>query len=50
MVKVSMLHLISLLRYQEKCVINIEKLKYLKNEKSFLDEIRTFFKVFEGLS
>ena len=28
----------------------IQKFKYLKNEKSFLDEIKTFFIVFEGLS
>ena len=28
----------------------IQKTKYLKNEKSFLDEIKGFFIVFEGLS
>ena len=28
----------------------IQKLEYLENEKSFLDEIKTFFIVFEGLS
>ena len=28
----------------------IQKFKYLKNEKSFLDEIKTFFMNFEGLS
>ena len=27
-----------------------QKFEYLKNEKSFLDEIKTFFIVFEGLS
>ena len=27
-----------------------QKLKYLKNEKSFLDEIKNFFIVFKGLS
>ena len=26
------------------------KFEYLENEKSFLDEIKTFFVVFEGLS
>ena len=29
---------------------NIQKFGYLENEKSFLDEIKTFFIVFEGLS
>ena len=28
----------------------IQKFKYLKNEKSFLDEIKNFLIVFEGLS
>ena len=28
----------------------IQKFEYLENEKSFLDEIKTFFIVFEGLS
>ena len=28
----------------------IQKLEYLENEKGFLDEIKTFFTVFEGLS
>ena len=28
----------------------IQKSEYLKNEKSFLDEIKIFFIVFEGLS
>ena len=28
----------------------LEKIKYLNNEKSVLDEIKTFFIVFEGLS
>ena len=28
----------------------LQKLEYLENEKSFLDEIKTFFIVFEGLS
>ena len=28
----------------------IKKIEYLKNEKSFLDEIKGFFIVFEGLS
>ena len=27
-----------------------QKFEYLKNEKSFLDEIKIFFTVFEGLS
>ena len=27
-----------------------QKFEYLENEKSFLDEIKTFFTVFEGLS
>ena len=28
----------------------LQKFEYLENEKSFLDEIKTFFIVFEGLS
>ena len=28
----------------------IQKIKYLKNENSFLDETKAFFIVFEGLS
>ena len=28
----------------------IQKFEYLENKKSFLDEIKTFFIVFEGLS
>ena len=28
----------------------IQKSEYLKNKKSFLDKIKTFFIVFEGLS
>ena len=28
----------------------LQKLKYLKNENRFLDEIKKFFVVFEGLS
>ena len=28
----------------------IQKYEYLENEKSYLDEIKTFFIVFEGLS
>ena len=28
----------------------MQKIKYLKNEKSFLDQVKTFFIVFEGLS
>ena len=28
----------------------IQKFEYLENEKSFLDEIKAFFIVFEGLS
>ena len=28
----------------------IQKFEYLKNKKSFLDEIKTIFIVFEGLS
>ena len=28
----------------------LQKLEYLENEKSFLDEIKTFFIVFKGLS
>ena len=27
----------------------LQKFEYLENEKSFLDEIKTFFMVFEGL-
>ena len=27
-----------------------QKFEYLEDEKSFLDEIKTFFKIFEGLS
>ena len=30
--------------------MEIQKFEYLENEKSFLDEIKTFFLVFEGLS
>ena len=30
--------------------MKIQKLEYIKNEKSFLDEIKTFFMFFEGLS
>ena len=30
--------------------MEIQKLEYLENEKTFLDEIKTFFIVFEGLS
>ena len=30
--------------------MKIQKFEYLKNEKSFLDEIKTFFIVSEGLS
>ena len=30
--------------------MEIQKIEYLENEKSFLDEIKTFFIVFEGLS
>ena len=29
---------------------NLQKFEYLENEKSFLDEIKTFFIVFKGLS
>ena len=29
--------------------MKIQKFEYLKNEKSFLDEIKSFFVVFEGL-
>ena len=28
----------------------LQKFEYLENEKSFLDEIKTFFIVFEGIS
>ena len=28
----------------------LQKIEYLENENSFLDEIKTFFTVFEGLS
>ena len=28
----------------------MQKFEYLENEKSFLDEIKSIFKVFEGLS
>ena len=30
--------------------MKIQKTEYLENENSFLDEIKTFFIVFEGLS
>ena len=30
--------------------MEIQKFEYLENEKSFLDEIKVFFIVFEGLS
>ena len=40
--EVSMSHLISFSK--------ILKLEYLKNEKSFLDDIKKFFIVFKGLS
>ena len=30
--------------------IEVQKSVYLKNEKSFLDEIKIFFIIFEGLS
>ena len=30
--------------------MKIQKIEYLENEKSFLDEIKTFFIVFKGLS
>ena len=30
--------------------MEIRKFEYLENEKSFLDEIKTFFIVFKGLS
>ena len=30
--------------------MEIQKFEYLENEKSYLDEIKTFFAVFEGLS
>ena len=29
--------------------MKIQKFQYIENEKSFLDEIKTFFMVFEGL-
>ena len=35
---------------EKKEKMEIQKFEYLKNEKSFLDEIKTFFIVFEGLS
>ena len=35
---------------KEKEKTEIEKFEYLKNEKSFLDEIKNIFIVFEGLS
>ena len=41
--EVSMSYLFSFSRYQTKC-------EYLENKKSFLDEIKTSFIVFEGLS
>ena len=34
----------------KKMKMKIQKLEYLKNEKSFLDEIKAFFIVFKGLS
>ena len=30
--------------------MEIQKFEYLENKKNFLDEIKTFFVVFEGLS
>ena len=35
---------------EKKGKTNIEKFEYLENEKSFLDEKKFFFIVFEGLS
>ena len=35
---------------EKKGKTNIEKFEYLENEKSFLDEKKIFFIVFEGLS
>ena len=35
---------------EKKGKMEIEKWKYLENEKSYLDKIKTFFIVFEGLS
>ena len=35
---------------EKKRKTSIQKFEYLANEKSFLDEIETFFIVFEGLS
>ena len=34
----------------KKVKTKIQKFEYLENEKSFLDEIKTFFVVFEGVS
>ena len=48
--KVSMCYLFSFSRYQTKCVIEgrteIQKIEYLENEKSFLDEIKSIFHSF----
>ena len=35
---------------EKKGKTNIQKFEYLENEKSFLDEKKNFFIVFEGLS
>ena len=35
---------------RKKRKMKIQKIEYLENEKIFLDEIKNFFKVFEGLS
>ena len=37
-------------RERKKRKMKIQKIEYLENEKIFLDEIKNFFKVFEGLS
>ena len=37
-------------REKKKAKTEIEKFEYLENEKPFLDEMKTFFTVFEGLS
>ena len=37
-------------RERKKRKMKIQKIEYLENEKIFLDEIKNFFKIFEGLS
>ena len=43
-------HLKQWLTRRKRGKAEIQKFEYIENEKSFLDEIKTFFKVFERLS